>query len=43
MGRDMQHIARQYDTVAGEYAETFSGKHEKKPRDMKMLRRFARI
>lgn len=39
----MQHIARQYDMVAGEYAETFSGEHEKKPLDWEMRCRFTRI
>lgn len=30
-----------YDTVAKEYAEAFSGEHEKKPKDQKILRRFS--
>jgi len=30
-----------YDTVAKEYAEAFSGEHEKKPRDQEILRRFS--
>ncbi len=30
-----------YDTVAKEYAEAFSGEHEKKPKDQEILRRFS--
>jgi ubiquinone/menaquinone biosynthesis C-methylase UbiE len=30
-----------YDTVAKEYAEAFSGEHEKKPQDREILRRFS--
>jgi SAM-dependent methyltransferase len=41
MERNLNHIARQYDTVAAEYAAAFSGEHEKKPLDGEMLRRFA--
>lgn len=43
MERDVRKIAKQYDAVAGEYADTFCGGHEKKPKDMEMLRRFTRI
>ena len=35
-------IERMYDTVAKEYAEAFSGEHEKKPKDQEILRRFSR-
>jgi ubiquinone/menaquinone biosynthesis C-methylase UbiE len=42
MGQELQNIERVYDTVAKEYAETFSGEHEKKPKDQEILRRFAR-
>lgn len=41
MKRNSNHIARQYDAVAAEYAAAFSGEHEKKPLDGEMLRRFA--
>ncbi len=34
-------IERMYDTVAKEYSETFSGEHEKKPKDQEILRRFS--
>ena len=34
-------IENLYDTVAKEYAETFSGEHEKKPKDQEMLHRFS--
>jgi hypothetical protein len=43
MERDVRKIAKQYDAIAGEYAETFAGEQEKKPRDMEKLRRFTRI
>ena len=42
MHNDVTSIGRAYDTVAKEYAETFSGEHEKKPKDREILRRFAR-
>jgi ubiquinone/menaquinone biosynthesis C-methylase UbiE len=41
MGRDLNKIRRAYDTIAKEYAEAFSGEHEKKPKDQEMLRRFS--
>lgn len=41
MGQDLNKVVKQYDTVAKEYAETFSGEHEKKPKDQEMLRRFS--
>ncbi len=34
-------IENLYDIVAKEYAEAFSGEHEKKPKDREMLERFA--
>jgi ubiquinone/menaquinone biosynthesis C-methylase UbiE len=42
LDRISQKIARLYDTVAQEYAETFSGEHEKKPKDQEILRRFSK-
>ncbi len=41
MGQDLAKIECTYDTVAKEYAETFTGEHEKKPKDQEILRRFA--
>jgi ubiquinone/menaquinone biosynthesis C-methylase UbiE len=41
MGQELNRIARMYDTVAKEYAEAFSGEHERKPKDREMLRRFS--
>jgi ubiquinone/menaquinone biosynthesis C-methylase UbiE len=41
MGQDLNNIRRAYDTVAIEYAEAFSGEHEKKPKDQEILRRFS--
>ncbi|MDJ0988955.1 MAG: class I SAM-dependent methyltransferase [Desulfobacterales bacterium] len=43
MGQDIKQIERLYDTVAREYAEAFSGEHEKKPQDQVILKRFARL
>ena len=42
MGQELNTIKKMYDTVAKEYAETFSGEHEKKPKDQEILRRFSR-
>lgn len=42
MGQDPNVVAGRYDTVAKEYAETFLGEHEKKPKDREMLLRFSR-
>lgn len=42
MGQDLKKIERMYDAVAAEYAEAFTGEHEKKPMDQEVLRRFAR-
>ena len=41
MGQDLNKVENFYDTVANEYAEAFSGEHEKKPKDQEMLRRFS--
>ena len=41
MGQNLDKIEDLYDTVAKEYAEAFSGEHEKKPKDREILRRFA--
>jgi ubiquinone/menaquinone biosynthesis C-methylase UbiE len=41
MGQNLNKIARLYDTVAKEYAETFTGEHEKKPKDREILQRFS--
>ena len=41
MGQDLNKVENPYDTLAKEYADAFSGEHEKKPKDQEMLRRFA--
>jgi ubiquinone/menaquinone biosynthesis C-methylase UbiE len=41
MEQDLNKIENLYDTVAKEYAETFSSEHEKKPKDQEILRRFS--
>lgn len=41
MEQDLKRIENLYDKVAQEYAEKFSGEHDKKPKDQKILRRFA--
>ena len=41
VGQELNDIERMYDTVAKEYSETFSGEHEKKPKDQEILRRFS--
>jgi ubiquinone/menaquinone biosynthesis C-methylase UbiE len=41
MGPELNTIEKMYDAVAGEYAEAFSGEHEKKPKDREILRRFS--
>ena len=43
MGQGIAKIAGLYGTVAKEYAETFSGEHEKKPKDQEVLRRFSKV
>jgi SAM-dependent methyltransferase len=40
--QDPKKIERMYDAVAAQYAEAFTGEHEKKPMDQEMLRRFSR-
>jgi ubiquinone/menaquinone biosynthesis C-methylase UbiE len=41
MGQDVDTVEKVYDALAKEYAESFSGEHEKKPKDQEILRRFA--
>ncbi len=41
MGQKLNKVENVYDTVAKEYAETFSGEHEKKPKDQEILCRFS--
>jgi ubiquinone/menaquinone biosynthesis C-methylase UbiE len=41
MEQDLNKIKNVYNSAAKEYAETFSGEHEKKPKDMEILRRFS--
>ena len=41
MGQQVNKAEIQYDTIAKEYAEAFSGDHEKKPKDQEILRRFS--
>lgn len=41
MGQDLNKIEKMYDSLAEEYAETFFGEHEKKPKDREILRRFS--
>ena len=41
MGQDVKKIEDQYDSIAKEYAEAFSGEHEKKPKDREILLRFS--
>ena len=41
MGETLNKVENLYDTVAKEYAETFSGEHEKKPKDQEILYRFS--
>lgn len=41
MGQELNKIEKMYDTVAKEYSVTFSGEHEKKPKDQEILRRFS--
>ncbi len=42
MSQTPSKVAKQYDTVAKEYAETFTGEHEKKPMDQEILHRFSK-
>jgi len=39
--QDLSKIETLYDKLAKEYAETFSGEHEKKPKDQEILKRFS--
>jgi ubiquinone/menaquinone biosynthesis C-methylase UbiE len=41
MGQNLNKIENLYDTVAKEYSETFSGEHERKPKDQEILHRFS--
>lgn len=41
MGQSPSKVMKVYDALAEEYAETFAGEHEKKPKDLEMLRRFS--
>jgi ubiquinone/menaquinone biosynthesis C-methylase UbiE len=41
MRQDLNKIANLYDSIAKEWAETFSGEHEKKPKDQEILRKFS--
>jgi ubiquinone/menaquinone biosynthesis C-methylase UbiE len=41
VGQDLVKIQNLYDTLAKEYTETFSGEHEKKPKDQELLLRFS--
>jgi ubiquinone/menaquinone biosynthesis C-methylase UbiE len=41
MGQNLDKVENLYDTVAKEYAETFSDEHEKKPKDQEILHRFS--
>jgi len=41
MGQNLNNVENLYDTVAKKYAETFSGEHEKKPKDQEILHRFS--
>jgi ubiquinone/menaquinone biosynthesis C-methylase UbiE len=41
MGQNLNKVENQYDAVAEEYAEAFSGEHEKKPKDQEILHRFS--
>ncbi|MBE9101601.1 class I SAM-dependent DNA methyltransferase [Vacuolonema iberomarrocanum] len=43
MGQDLSKIETLYDTVARDYAETFSGEHAKKPKDQEILHKFSRM
>jgi len=41
VGQNLKQVENLYDTVAEEYAKTFSGEHEKKPKDQEILQRFS--
>ena len=40
MSQDLNNVREMYDTVAEDWAEAFSGEHEKKPMDQEILHRF---
>jgi ubiquinone/menaquinone biosynthesis C-methylase UbiE len=40
--QELDKIERVYDALAKEYSETFSGEHEKKPKDQEILLRFSK-
>ena len=42
MGQDVEKVENVYDAVAEQYTETFSGEHDKKPKDQEILHRFSR-
>jgi hypothetical protein len=42
MEQSLDRITIQYDTVAKEYEEAFTGEHETKPKDQEILRRFSK-
>ncbi|MBI5902771.1 MAG: class I SAM-dependent methyltransferase [Deltaproteobacteria bacterium] len=41
MGQNLDKVENLYDSIAKEWAETFSGEHEKKPKDQEILHRFS--
>lgn len=41
MEQDLNKIEQAYDTLAKEWAETFSDEHEKKPKDQEILLKFS--
>jgi ubiquinone/menaquinone biosynthesis C-methylase UbiE len=41
MGQNIDKVENLYDSFAKEYAEAFSGEHEKKPKDREILYRFS--
>ncbi|MCJ7772021.1 MAG: hypothetical protein MUP22_02690 [Desulfobacterales bacterium] len=42
MGQNLNKIESLYDTLAKEYSETFTGEHQKKPKDQELLLRFSK-
>jgi ubiquinone/menaquinone biosynthesis C-methylase UbiE len=42
VGQNLKKVESQYDSIAREWAEAFSGEHEKKPKDREILHRFSR-
>lgn len=41
MGQNLGKVENLYDALAKEYADAFSGEHEKKPKDQEILHRFS--